>query len=331
MDPAELRRKNFIAKDAFPYQTASGAMYDSGDYEGALDLALRSVGYEELRAEQQRRRDERRHARAGDRDQLVHRDHEPAGRGGVRRGRDHRRRRRDRAHGLVLARPGARDDLRDDRGRATRVADREDHGRQGRHGRRAQRARHVRVEVDADRRHGRQGRSRRGGRAREGARRRLPGGERRRTSSSTPALGRFHVVGTPQPALSWAELAERAAADGRLDELKAQHDFKAPPTFPFGVHIAVVEVDVETGKVELQRLVAVDDAGTLVNPLIAEGQVHGGVFTGVAQALFEEFVYDDEGNPLTGTFVGYAFPSSADLPAGRRSRWRRRRPPTRSA
>ena len=128
------------------------------------------------------------------------------------------------------------------------------------------------------------------------------------------SLGRFHVIGTPQPALSWAELAERAAADGRLDELKAQHDFKAPPTFPFGVHIAVVEVDVETGKVELRRLVAVDDAGTLVNPLIAEGQVHGGVFTGVAQALFEEFVYDDEGNPLTGTLVGYAFPSSADLP-----------------
>jgi carbon-monoxide dehydrogenase large subunit len=75
-----------------------------------------------------------------------------------------------------------------------------------------------------------------------------------------------------------------------------------------------VDVDVETGKVELERLVAVDDAGTLINPLIAEGQVHGGVFTGVAQALFEEFVYDEEGNPLTGTFVGYAFPSPADLP-----------------
>src|SRR5262249_22516581 len=126
--------------------------------------------------------------------------------------------------------------------------------------------------------------------------------------------GRFHVVGTPEPALSWAELAERAAGDGTLTELQVQHDFKAPPTFPFGVHIAVVEVDVETGKVELQRLVAVDDAGTLINPLIAEGQVHGGVFTGVAQALYEEFAYDEEGNPLTGTFVGYAFPSPSDLP-----------------
>ena len=92
-------------------------------------------------------------------------------------------------------------------------------------------------------------------------------------------------------------------------------EFQAPPTFPFGAHIAVVEVDVETGRVELKRLVAVDDAGTLINPLIAEGQVHGGVATGVAQALYEDFVYDDDGNPLTSTFVGYGFPSAADLPS----------------
>ena len=110
-------------------------------------------------------------------------------------------------------------------------------------------------------------------------------------------LGRFHVAGTAEPSLSWAELAARAAADGRLAELTAEHEHQAPPTFPFGAHIAVVEVDVETGKVELQRLVAVDDAGTLINPLVAEGQVHGGVATGVAQALYEEFVYDDDGQP----------------------------------
>jgi carbon-monoxide dehydrogenase large subunit len=128
-------------------------------------------------------------------------------------------------------------------------------------------------------------------------------------------LGRFHVAGTAEPSLSWDELATRASADGRLGELKADHEFQAPPTFPFGVHVAVVEVDVETGEVEIQRFVAVDDAGTLINPLVAEGQVHGGVATGVAQALYEEFVYDDEGNPLTGTFLGYAFPSAADLPS----------------
>jgi aerobic carbon-monoxide dehydrogenase large subunit len=129
------------------------------------------------------------------------------------------------------------------------------------------------------------------------------------------ALGRFHVVGAPEPALSWAELAERAAADERLGELRAQHDFQGAPTFPFGVHVAVVEVDVETGKVDLQRLVAVDDAGTLINPLIAEGQVHGGVAIGVAQALYEDYVFDEDGNPLTSDFVSYGFPSAADLPS----------------
>jgi carbon-monoxide dehydrogenase large subunit len=129
------------------------------------------------------------------------------------------------------------------------------------------------------------------------------------------ALGTLHVAGAPSRSLSWAELATRAAADERLGELKAENEFTAPPTFPFGAHIAVVEVDTETAKVELLRLVAVDDAGTLINPLIAEGQVHGGVATGVAQALYEQVVYDDDGNPLTGTFVGYAFPSAADLPS----------------
>ena len=128
-------------------------------------------------------------------------------------------------------------------------------------------------------------------------------------------LGRLHVAGAPSRALSWAELASRASADSRLAELKVESEFTAPPTFPFGAHVAVVEVDLETAKVELLRLVAVDDAGTLINPLIAEGQVHGGVATGVSQALYEQVVYDDDGNPMTGTFVGYAFPSAADLPS----------------
>jgi carbon-monoxide dehydrogenase large subunit len=130
-----------------------------------------------------------------------------------------------------------------------------------------------------------------------------------------PAGARLHVAGAPSLGISWADLAARASADERLPELKAEHEFQAAPTFPFGAHVAVVEVDTETGRVELRRLVAVDDAGTLINPLIAQGQVHGGIAAGVGQALYEDFVYDDEGNPLTGTFVGYAFPSSADLPS----------------
>ena len=74
-------------------------------------------------------------------------------------------------------------------------------------------------------------------------------------------------------------------------------------------------MDTETGAVELRRLVAVDDAGRIINPVIAEGQVHGGLATGVAQALYEEFIYDEDGNPLTASFIGYSFPSAADLPS----------------
>ena len=121
LDPAEVRRTNFIAKDAFPYTTATGATYDSGDYEGALDLLLRSAGYEELREEQRRRRADGSARRARDRARRLRRDLEPGRREGVRRGRDHRGRRRHPAHGLPLARPGARDDLRDDRGGAPRA------------------------------------------------------------------------------------------------------------------------------------------------------------------------------------------------------------------
>jgi carbon-monoxide dehydrogenase large subunit len=127
---------------------------------------------------------------------------------------------------------------------------------------------------------------------------------------------RFQVVGAPSRSLSWGELAERATEAGRLAELRVELDFKPDtPTFPFGAHVAVVEVDTETGEVELLRHVAVDDAGTIISPVIAEGQVHGGVATGIAQALFEEMVYDEEGNPLTLGFANYAFPSAGDLPS----------------
>ena len=92
--------------------------------------------------------------------------------------------------------------------------------------------------------------------------------------------------------------------------------FTAPgPTFPFGTHVAVVEVDTETGKVFLRRIVTVDDAGTVINPLLAEGQRHGGIAQGAAQAFLEEVVYDDDGNPLTATFADYPFLSATEVPS----------------
>ena len=85
-------------------------------------------------------------------------------------------------------------------------------------------------------------------------------------------------------------------------------------TFPFGAHVAVVEVDRETGSVELIRHVAVDDCGRILNPALVRGQQHGGIAQGIAQALFEEVVYDEVGNPVTGTLATYLMPSAADLP-----------------
>jgi len=126
-----------------------------------------------------------------------------------------------------------------------------------------------------------------------------------------PTLTHFHVVGTPAVSRTLADVAA-AAPEG----LAAQVDYQgSSPTFPFGAHIAVVEIDTETGKVRLRRLVAVDDAGRILNPLLAEGQVHGGLAQGIAQALFEEVRYDEDGNPITSNLADYAFVSAAELPS----------------
>jgi carbon-monoxide dehydrogenase large subunit len=135
--------------------------------------------------------------------------------------------------------------------------------------------------------------------------------------------GTVGVAGVPAGALSWADLAAAADADpDAVDHadgtrgLAAQLDFdQGDATFPFGAHIAVVEVDRETGKVTLLRHIAVDDCGTVINPLLVEGQQHGGVAAGVSQALYEQVRYDSDGNPLTANFMDYALPSAAEFPS----------------
>src|SRR3990170_1724311 len=314
MDPAEVRRKNFIPADAFPYQTATGATYDSANYDAALDLALNAVGYDDLRAKQRHRRDQ------GDTTELGV---------GI-------------SSYTEITNPVAETEFGEveitEEGDAIVYTGSFSHG-QGhettfamiaaeRLGLPVEKVTVVKGDTDAVAK----------GTGTFGSKSTQIGGMAARVAADEVvehakklvadyleasaadvvldvALGRFHVAGAPARGFSWPELASRAAADQTLGELKVEQEFQAPPTFPFGVHIAVVEVDVETGQVELLRLVAVDDAGTLINPLIAEGQVHGGVATGVAQALYEEYVYDGDGNPLTSTFAGYAFPSAADLPS----------------
>jgi carbon-monoxide dehydrogenase large subunit len=129
--------------------------------------------------------------------------------------------------------------------------------------------------------------------------------------------GVFHVAGTPAVARSWAELAVAAKTDDDLPEGLAHASFfqAGGATFPFGSHVAVVEVDTETGKVTLIRHLACDDAGRVLNPLLLEGQIHGGIAQGAAQALLEEVRYDSDGNPITSNLADYAFITAAELPS----------------
>jgi carbon-monoxide dehydrogenase large subunit len=166
--------------------------------------------------------------------------------------------------------------------------------------------------------------------------------------------GRLGVAGVPSRALSWAELValaedgeigsgeadlvagraeeltpetgersdgetpdsgNRPGDEGALGPLGAAVDFtQEGATFPFGAHVSVVEVDMETGEVEPVRHIAVDDCGRIVNPLLVTGQQHGGIAQGMAQALWEQVVFDEDGNPLTANLADYAMPSAAEFP-----------------
>jgi carbon-monoxide dehydrogenase large subunit len=124
--------------------------------------------------------------------------------------------------------------------------------------------------------------------------------------------GTWQVRGDPSSSKSWAEVASHAG-DGGLTA--SVNHTEAQPTFPFGTHLSVVEVDTETGKARLIRHVTVDDAGTVLNPVLCEGQRHGGIAQGIAQALYEEVAYDADGNPLTSTLLDYAAITAAELPS----------------
>jgi carbon-monoxide dehydrogenase large subunit len=133
------------------------------------------------------------------------------------------------------------------------------------------------------------------------------------------ADGKFTVRGTDQ-AVSMGEIAFAAfqghnLPDGIEPTLDSDATFDPEDfSFPHGTHLCATEVDTETGRVQIRSYVCVDDIGEVVNPLIVEGQVHGGLAQGIAQALYEEAVYDDQGTLTTATFVDYLVPSAADLP-----------------
>jgi len=132
--------------------------------------------------------------------------------------------------------------------------------------------------------------------------------------------GRFGVKGVPRKALTIQQIAQRAHTAKNLPKgmesgLAAESTFEPSNfTFPFGTHICVAEVEPETGSVEIKKYVAVDDCGKVINPLLVDGQVQGGIVQGLGQALFEEVVYDENGQLLTGSLMDYALPRAADLP-----------------
>ncbi len=317
MDPVELRRKNLIAADRFPFTTPTGTTYDSGDYEGGLDKMLAAVDYPGLRAEQQRRRD------AGDTVQIgigvsVYVEI-TGGQGGSEVGEVY----------VTPALDGSDDvDVKVITGTtpygqghrttwAMLVADRL--------GVPFDRITVVHGDTDLVSSSQVTGGSRSvqiGGtnvmraatavadQAREVAARLLEAD----VADVVLEDGRFHVAGAPAISRSWIEVAKAAATNNTL--LSGAGDFSQPSgTFPSGAHLAVIEVDIETGNARLRQLVAVDDAGRIINPLLAEGQVHGGLAQGIAQALFEEIVYDEDGNPLTSNFADYGIVSAAELPS----------------
>ncbi len=130
-----------------------------------------------------------------------------------------------------------------------------------------------------------------------------------------------HVTGSPDSSVSWNDIAAAAYLPHRLGESEIEgglesHVIFDPPnaTWPFGAHLAMVEVDPDTGNVEILRYITVDDCGNVVNPMIVAGQVHGGIVQGIGQAMYEDAVYDGDGNLLTGSLLDYPIPAAADMP-----------------
>lgn len=314
MDTATLRRNNLLRADQLPHTNQSGVTYDSGDYHDAFERALEIVGYDTFRDEQTARR------ASGATKQLglglstfI-----------------------DRTAGAPGSEYGSIE-LKDDG--SLRVLTGSSPYGQGHYTTWAQLvSERTGVPVDEiELFHGDTDVVPRGG-VTGGSRSAQKAGSaialatddfvalaRRQAADLLEASeddivldlssARFHVTGSPGAAsIGWTELAT-AHADSDEDWLfGCEHDFDGEgPTVPYGAYAVVVEVDTETGMTELLRVVTVDDAGAIINPMIALGQVHGGLAQGIAQALYEEFVYDANGNPQTSTFLDYAIPSAAEM------------------
>ncbi|HYZ51916.1 MAG TPA: xanthine dehydrogenase family protein molybdopterin-binding subunit [Streptosporangiaceae bacterium] len=312
MDPAEVRRRNLVPPDKFPFKTASGAEYDTGRYAEALDTVLEAAGYADLRTEQARRRESNdpvqlgiglstyveitaADATAGETARLAVHDDGSATvyTGSSAHGQGHRT-----AWAMLV-----QSELGIPMEQVTVV-----HGDTdlipegiGTYGSRSLQIGGSAVHKAAIE-------------VKEEARRLAA--EMLEASEDDLVLdtdsGQWQVRGDPAARLSWGQVAGHAGGDGLVASVEFKGDHA---TFPFGAHLAVVEVDTETGKVRYVRHVTVDDAGPVLNPVLAEGQRHGGIAQGAAQALLEEVRYDADGNPVTSNLADYAAITATELPS----------------
>ncbi len=306
LDPVEVRRRNLVPPDAFPYKTAVGSTYDSGRYAEALDRCIEAADYEALRAEQAERRRKGRAVRIGI---GVSCTVEITGGGEG-----------ERASVSV-----------ETDGSVTVVVGTSPHGQAhettfaaivgNEIGMAPENVRVLHSDTDLSPFGGGTIGSRSaqlGGSAAFGAARDVIELARHAAAEVLEAAaadvvfeqttGRFHVAGTPARDVGWIDLGP----------LSADHQFKpegGAGTYAFGACVATIELDTETGGVRVRSLVAVDDAGTLLQPQLAEGQVHGGLGMAVAAAIYEEMVYDHDGVPRTANLADYALVSAAELPS----------------
>ena len=328
MDPVEVRRKNLIPPFEDGHEVATTVIYDSGNYEAALDRALELVGYDDVRAEQSAAREEGRYlgiglstyveicgmapsavaytlgARAGVWESALVRVH-PTGKVTVFTGSS--------GHGqghattfaqLAAAELGiAMEDIEVVHGDTDKVQ-----MGTGTFGSRSAvcggNAIHMSIEKIQDK-----------------AKRIAANLLEAAPEDIVAENGQYFVQGAPANAKTFQEVALAAywyesLPEGTEPGLEAVSIFDPKNfTWPFGTHIAVVEVDGDTGEVELQKYVAIDDVGNVINPMIVEGMVHGGVVQGVGQALSEEAVYDESGQLITGSMMDYAIPTAESVPS----------------
>jgi carbon-monoxide dehydrogenase large subunit len=330
VDPAEIRRRNFIGVDQFPYSSAPGLVFDSGDYATALEKALALAGYADVRAEQQARRDgnSTKHLGVGLSSYvemcglapsrvLAALSYSAGGweaasvrvlatgkvqvvTGSAPHGQGH-----ETIWSMIVSEklgvsPDDVEVLHSDTAVAPLGMDT--------YGSRSVAVGGTAIWLAAER-------------VLEKAR--IIAAHQLEVAADDLEYvdAEFRVKGSPDRAMALAAVAFEAFSahnlpDGLEPNLEASLTWDPPNfTFPFGTHVCVVEVDEETGAVDLLKYVAVDDCGNQMNPLLVDGQIHGGIVQGVAQALFEEAVYDDDGNLLTTTFTDYMVPSAAEFPS----------------